>query len=91
MSPDAIAAATSFDGDPTTDITATRRLSALWRGGQRCDLDGYVGSDDETAGITALQAQTQRVIDAARELWPEALAEWSNAARSADANDAEQR
>ncbi|CAN5911452.1 hypothetical protein BH23ACT10_BH23ACT10_20020 [soil metagenome] len=61
-------------GDPTTDITATRQLTGVWRGGERCDLDGYVGSDDETAGLATLDAQVQRVIEASRHLWPEGAA-----------------
>jgi imidazolonepropionase-like amidohydrolase len=29
------------EGDPTTDITATRRIAAIWRGGHRFDRDAY--------------------------------------------------
>jgi imidazolonepropionase-like amidohydrolase len=29
------------NGDPTTDITATRHIAAIWRGGQRFDRDAY--------------------------------------------------
>lgn len=29
------------EGDPTTDITATRRIVDVWRGGQRFDRDSY--------------------------------------------------
>lgn len=65
-----------LDGDPTTDIKATRRTRAVWREGQRCDLAGYVGSDDEAAGLTTHAELIRRVTDAARELWPEAAAAW---------------
>jgi imidazolonepropionase-like amidohydrolase len=30
-----------IDGDPTTEIAATRRIAAIWRGGQRFDRDAY--------------------------------------------------
>lgn len=29
------------DGDPTVEITATRRIAGIWRGGHRFDRDGY--------------------------------------------------
>lgn len=59
-----------IDGDPTADIIATRRITGVWRGGVRWDLAGYVGSDDESLGLQAFHAQTDRVITAARALWP---------------------
>lgn len=30
-----------IDGDPTTDITATRKIAGIWLGGQRFDRDAY--------------------------------------------------
>ncbi|OXM69467.1 amidohydrolase [Amycolatopsis vastitatis] len=55
------------DGRPDEDITATRRLTAVWKRGTRAGLDGYVGSADEEAGLAALRAQTEKVIAAVRD------------------------
>ena len=55
------------DGRPDEDITATQRLTAVWKQGTRAGLDGYVGSADEEAGIAALRAQTGKVVAAVRD------------------------
>lgn len=62
------------DGDPLTDIRETRRIRAIWRGGVPCERSRYVGSAAEAAGIAALQAQYQRVVEAARARWPDGAA-----------------
>jgi len=60
-----------IDGDPLAEIRDTRRIRAIWRGGVPCDRNRYVGSEAEAAGIAALEVQYQRVMEAARELWPD--------------------
>ncbi|WP_410638661.1 amidohydrolase family protein [Amycolatopsis sp. lyj-346] len=55
------------DGRPDEDITATQRLTAVWKQGVRTDPAGYVGSADEQAGLAALEAQTEKVIAAVRD------------------------
>jgi imidazolonepropionase-like amidohydrolase len=55
------------DGHPDEDITATQRVTAVWKQGVRADLAGYVGSADEQAGLAALRAQTEKVVAAVRE------------------------
>ncbi|MDQ7804083.1 amidohydrolase family protein [Amycolatopsis sp. A133] len=55
------------DGRPDEDITATQRLTAVWKQGVRADPGGYVGSADEQAGLAALRAQTEKVIAAVRD------------------------
>ncbi|WP_410669970.1 amidohydrolase family protein [Amycolatopsis sp. cmx-4-68] len=55
------------DGRPDEDITATQRLTAVWKQGARAELDGYAGSADEQAGLDALRAQTEKVIAAVRD------------------------
>lgn len=55
------------DGRPDEDITATQRLTAVWKQGVRADPAGYVGSADEQAGLDALRVQTEKVIAAVRD------------------------
>ncbi|MFF1614406.1 amidohydrolase family protein [Amycolatopsis sp. NPDC058278] len=55
------------DGRPDEDITATQRLTAVWKQGVRADPAGYVGSADEQTGLDALRAQTEKVIAAVRD------------------------
>ncbi|MFI5455533.1 MAG: amidohydrolase family protein [Isosphaerales bacterium] len=44
------------DGDPTADITATRRIAGVWKHGQRIDRDAYRGLVRERAeAITKLR------------------------------------
>ncbi|ADJ46698.1 amidohydrolase [Amycolatopsis mediterranei S699] len=54
-------------GHPDEDIAATQEVRAVWKRGVRADLDGYVGSADEQAGLAALRAQTEKVIAAVRD------------------------
>ncbi|MFI5610078.1 amidohydrolase family protein [Amycolatopsis sp. NPDC051903] len=58
------------DGRPDHDITDTQRVAAVWKHGIRADLDTYIGSADEQAGLAALRAQTDKVIAAVRDLLP---------------------
>lgn len=54
------------DGDPTTDITATRRIAAIWRGGQRFDRDAYrqrVAAANEAAIAPAPRGELGLVSD----------------------------
>jgi imidazolonepropionase-like amidohydrolase len=55
------------DGRPDEDITATQRLTAVWKQGVRADPGGYAGSVDEQTGLAALRAQTEKVIAAVRD------------------------
>ncbi len=54
-------------GRPDEDIAATQQLTAVWKRGRRADLDAYVGSVEEQAGLAALRAQTEKVVAAVRE------------------------
>lgn len=54
------------EGDPTTDITATRRIAGIWRGGQRFDRDAYrqrVAAANERAVVRAPQSELGLVSD----------------------------
>jgi imidazolonepropionase-like amidohydrolase len=54
------------DGRPDERIADSQRIRAVWHGGERVDLDSYIGSADEQAGLAMLRAQTERVVAAAR-------------------------
>ncbi|MFF5207363.1 amidohydrolase family protein [Streptosporangium sp. NPDC000396] len=58
------------DGDPTADITHTRKIVRIWRGGVEHDRTGFTGSSVEQVLIDALRARVQRVMDAVREFVP---------------------
>ncbi|HEY3467401.1 MAG TPA: amidohydrolase family protein [Amycolatopsis sp.] len=58
------------DGSPDVDVAETQRIAAVWKDGVRADVDGYVGSAAERAGLEALRAQTEKVIAAVREMLP---------------------
>lgn len=51
-------------GDPLADITMTRDIAHVWRGGVDIDRDAYTDSADEAAEVAALRAQVQKVRDA---------------------------
>ncbi|QYN18890.1 amidohydrolase family protein [Amycolatopsis sp. DSM 110486] len=59
------------DGRPDQTITDTQRVAAVWKRGVRADLDTYVGSADEQAGLAALRAQTDKVVAAVRDMLPQ--------------------
>ncbi|MCP3803113.1 amidohydrolase family protein [Allokutzneria sp. A3M-2-11 16] len=52
------------EGQPDRYISDSQYVAAVWKQGARVDLDGYVGSADERAGIALLQEMTNKVIAA---------------------------
>jgi hypothetical protein len=58
------------DGQPDREISDTQRIAAVWHNGVRVDLDGYIGSAHEKAGLAMLRAQTEKVIAAVAALIP---------------------
>jgi len=60
-----------LNGDPLTDITATRRISSIWRSGTRTDRHAFVGSSGEQEELAASRAQVETVMAAARQRWPD--------------------
>ena len=60
------------DGDPLNDITHSRRITRVWRGGVPCDRSAFVGSAAEDEQLDALHAQVEKVTAAAREFFPDA-------------------
>ncbi|WP_245617449.1 amidohydrolase family protein [Amycolatopsis taiwanensis] len=59
------------DGTPDQRIADTQRVTAVWKQGIRADLDAYLGSADERAGLAALRAQTDKVVAAVRDRLPQ--------------------
>jgi imidazolonepropionase-like amidohydrolase len=57
-------------GDPLTDITATRAIERIWRGGIACDRHAFVASAAEAEQLDAFDAQLAKVVAAVRERWP---------------------
>jgi imidazolonepropionase-like amidohydrolase len=55
------------DGCPDLRISETQKIVAVWQRGTRADLDSYIGSAEEQAGLAMLRAQTEKVIAAVRE------------------------
>jgi imidazolonepropionase-like amidohydrolase len=56
-------------GDPLTDITATRALEWIWRGGIACDRHAFVASPAESEQLDAFDAQLAKVVAAVRARW----------------------
>ena len=56
-------------GDPLADITATRAIERIWRGGTACDRGAFVASAAEAEQLEAFDAQIARVVAAVRERW----------------------
>jgi adenine deaminase len=56
-------------GDPLTDITATRAIERIWRGGIACDRHAFVASTAEAEQLDAFDAQLAKVLAAVRERW----------------------
>jgi imidazolonepropionase-like amidohydrolase len=54
-------------GDPLTDITATRAIERIWRGGTACDRHAFVASAAEAEQLDAFDAQLAKVVAAVRE------------------------
>ncbi len=56
-------------GDPLTDITATRAIERIWRGGKVCDRQAFVASAAEAEQLDVFDAQLAKVVAAVRERW----------------------
>ncbi|GAA4033966.1 amidohydrolase family protein [Allokutzneria multivorans] len=56
-----------IEGQPDRYISDTQHVAAVWKQGERVDLDGFVGSEDEAAGLTMLREMTDKVIAAFKE------------------------
>jgi len=54
-------------GDPLTDITATRAIERIWRGGIPCDRHAFVASAAEAEQLDAFDAQLAKVVAVVRE------------------------
>ncbi|HEX6343836.1 amidohydrolase family protein [Umezawaea sp.] len=54
-------------GDPLADITATRAIERVWRGGAACDRRAFVASAAEAEQLDAFDAQVAKVVAAVRE------------------------
>lgn len=54
-------------GDPLEDITATRSIERIWRGGATCDRGAFVASAAETAQLEAFDDQIAKVVAAVRQ------------------------
>jgi hypothetical protein len=50
-----------------TDITATRAIERIWRGGIPCDRHAFVASAAEAEQLDAFDAQLAKVVAAVRE------------------------
>jgi hypothetical protein len=57
-------------GDPLTDITATRAIERVWRGGIACDRHAFAASAAEAQQLDAFDAQLARVVAAVRDRRP---------------------
>ncbi len=57
-------------GDPLTDITATRAIERIWRGGKACDRHAFVASAAEAEQLEAFDAQIAKAVAAVRERRP---------------------
>jgi hypothetical protein len=53
-------------GDPLTDITATRAIERIWRGGITCDRHAFVASAAEAEQLEPFDAQLAKVVAAVR-------------------------
>jgi imidazolonepropionase-like amidohydrolase len=56
-------------GNPLTDITATRAIELIWRGGTACDRRTFVASAAEAEQLDAFDALVAKVVAAVRERW----------------------
>ncbi|GGU17050.1 amidohydrolase family protein [Lentzea flava] len=54
-------------GDPLADITETRAIERIWRGGVLCDRRAFVASPAEAEQLDAFDAQVAKVVAAVRE------------------------
>ena len=58
-------------GRPDQSVDDSQTIVAVWKGGQEAPIDGYVGSAAESAGIAALREQTERVLTAVAQRFPQ--------------------
>jgi imidazolonepropionase-like amidohydrolase len=56
-------------GDPLTEITATRAIERIWRGGITVDRHAFIASAAEAEQLAAFDAQLAKVLAAVRERW----------------------
>ncbi len=54
-------------GDPLTDITETRAIERIWRGGTACDRLAFVASAAEAEQLEAFDAQLAKAVAAVRQ------------------------
>ena len=57
-------------GQPDHDITATQEVTAVWKQGEKADLDTYANTPHDTAGLAALQATNDKILAAIQGSWP---------------------
>lgn len=57
-------------GQPDHDITATQDVTAVWKQGERVDLDAYADSPHEQTGLAALQATNDKILATIQDTWP---------------------
>ena len=58
-------------GDPTTDITTTQAITAVWVHGRQVDEGAYPGGTAERQGLSWLQASTDKIVQAIKGTWPD--------------------
>ena len=56
-----------LSGDPLLDITATRSIERIWRGGTPCDRSAFVASTAEKEQLAAFDTQIAKAVAAVRE------------------------
>ncbi|WP_051420849.1 amidohydrolase family protein [Paenarthrobacter nicotinovorans] len=56
-----------LSGDPLLDITATRSIERIWRGGTPCDRSAFVASPAEKEQLAAFDTQIAKAVAAVRE------------------------
>jgi imidazolonepropionase-like amidohydrolase len=59
-----------LSGDPLADITATRAIERIWRGGIACDRHAFAATAAGTEQLDAFDAQVAKVVAAVRERRP---------------------
>lgn len=62
------------DGDPLADITSTRRIRTVWRGGVTVDRTAFAGSPAEDEQLATLDAQVAVLLATLERRWPGMLA-----------------
>lgn len=57
-------------GDPTAEITRTRRIDRIWRGGVEYDRAAFAGGAAEAELVEALRVSARRIAEGIREFVP---------------------